>query len=309
MLTFAEAASVRKVGSLFPFVQETAQFALSGADVSCKLDVSRDLWTCNFDKNQIGQVVDNIIINAQQAMPVGGTIELAARNTTLDEKEHPLLKKGNYVKISIKDTGIGIPKELLSRIFDPFFTTKPKGHGLGLATCYSIIKRHSGVIDVDSEPGKGSTFHVYLPASMGEVSSDTKKSTNKYKGTGTFLVMDDEEVMREAISDMLGSFGYTVVCKENGREAVDYFTGEIEDKRKVAGMIFDLTVPGGMGGQAAVAEIRKLNTEIPVFVASGYADDPVIKEPAEYGFTASICKPSRKTELMEMLGKYLQPNK
>lgn len=310
LLTFAKGgAPVQQIGDLFPFVQETAQFALSGANVSCHFEVPKDLWACNFDKNQIGQVIDNLIINAQQAMPVGGTIELTARNIALAEKEHPLLVKGNYIKLSIKDSGVGIPKELISRIFDPFFTTKAKGHGLGLATCYSIIHRHGGTIDVDSEPGKGSSFHVYLPASTESASSAHKKTLKTHKGSGTFLIMDDEEVMRDTIGDMLETLGYSVASKENGKDAIDFYASETKANRKITGLIFDLTVPGGMGGKAAIEEIRKMDTEIPAFVASGYADDPVMKKPAEYGFTASICKPFRKSELSEMLNKYMKVKK
>jgi two-component system, cell cycle sensor histidine kinase and response regulator CckA len=308
LLTFAKGgAPIQKIGNLFPFVEETAKFALSGANVSCHFDVPQDLWACNFDKNQIGQVVDNLIINAQQAMPVGGTIELSALNISLSEKEHPLLIKGNYVKMSVKDCGIGIPKEYISKIFDPFFTTKARGQGLGLATCFSIIKRHGGCIDVESELGKGSTFKVYLPASSVSVLDASDKIIPMHKGTGCFLVMDDEEVMRETMRTILELFGYTVVCKENGHDAVDFFKSEMTENRTFIGMIFDLTVPGSKGGQAAVAEIRKLNTKIPVFVASGYADDPVMKNPVEFGFSASICKPFVIAELSEMLNNYLKP--
>ena len=310
LLTFAKGgAPIQKIDHLFPFVEETAKFALSGSNVSCSFNVPEDLWACNFDKNQIGQVIDNIIINAQQAMPAGGTIEVSARNITLEEKEHPVLLQGNYVKISITDTGIGIPKEILSRIFDPFFTTKAKGHGLGLATCYSIIKRHGGCIDVESEPGKGSTFHIYLPASTETFYSAKKKIGKTHHGSGTFLVMDDEEVMRETISDMLGALGYTVVRKNNGQEAIDFYHSETKSNRTIVGMIFDLTVPGGMGGKAAIEEIRKLNKDIPAFVASGYAEDPVMKNPAEYGFSASICKPFMRKELTEMLNSYMKQGK
>jgi signal transduction histidine kinase/CheY-like chemotaxis protein len=309
LLTFAKGgAPIRQIGNLFPFVQETAQFALSGSNVSCRFDVPRDLWACNFDKNQIGQVIDNLIINAQQAMPVGGTIELSARNITLENNEHPSLAKGNYVRLSVKDSGVGIPRELIAKIFDPFFTTKAKGHGLGLATCYSIIKRHDGCIDVKSEPGKGSTFKVYLPAADETVSSAITTTAETHSGHGTFLVMDDEFILRETIGDMLETFGYTVVGKENGKDAIDFFAAETKANRKISGMIFDLTVPGGMGGMAAITEIRKTNTEIPAFVASGYADDPVMKKPAEFGFTASICKPFKKSELSEMLNNYMKPN-
>lgn len=310
LLTFAKGgAPVQQIGNLFPFVQETAKFALSGANVSCHFDVPKDLWACNFDKNQIGQVIDNLIINAQQAMPVGGAIELTARNITLAEKEHPLLANGHYIKISVKDSGVGIPKEHISKIFDPFFTTKAKGHGLGLATCYSITNRHGGCIDVESEPGKGSTFKIYLPATTESASSEIKKSDKTHKGSGTFLIMDDEEVMRDTIGDMLETLGYSVVSKENGKDAIDFFATETKANRKITGIIFDLTVPGGMGGKAAIEEIRKLNKDIPAFVASGYADDPVMKKPVEHGFSASICKPFRKSELSEMLNKYMQTKK
>lgn len=180
-----------------------------------------------------------------------------------------------------------------------------------MATSYSIIHRHGGCIDVESEPGKGSTFKVYLPASTETASAAIKKTDSVHKGAGTFLVMDDEDVMRDTIGNMLEAFGYTVVSKENGKDAIDFFVSENKASRKIAGMIFDLTVPGGMGGKADIEEIRKMNAgaEIPAFVASGYADDPVMKTPADYGFMASICKPFRKSELSEMLNKYLKPQK
>jgi CheY-like chemotaxis protein len=178
---------------------------------------------------------------------------------------------------------------------------------LGLATSYSIINRHGGFLDVESELGKGSTFHVYLPAYTGSMETNEGNVGATHKGNGTFLVMDDEIVMQETISAMLSSLGYTVVCKENGQDAIDFYIKEAAENRTVVGMIFDLTVPGGMGGKAAVEEIRKLDSDIPVFVASGYAEDPVMKNPTDHGFTASICKPFRKAELSEMLSKFMIP--
>jgi PAS domain S-box-containing protein len=306
LLTFAKGgAPIQKIGHLFPFIQETAQFALSGANVACRFEIPRDLWTCNFDRNQIGQVIDNLIINAQQAMPMGGTIELTARNTVLAEQELPPLAKGNYVKISVKDQGSGISQEMIGRIFEPFFTTKAKGHGLGLATCYSIVNRHGGYMNVESELGKGSSFHLYLPASTEAVASSQEKAAMAHHGSGTFLVMDDEIVVQETISAILKSLGYTPVCKDNGQDAIAFVRTEIQARRPIAGMIFDLTVPGGMGGRAANEEIRKMATGIPAFVASGYAEDPIIKNPASYGFRASIAKPFRKGELVEMLETHL----
>jgi CheY-like chemotaxis protein len=210
--------------------------------------------------------------------------------------------RGDYVKVSIKDSGIGIPKEIILRIFDPFYTTKTKGHGLGLATCYSIINRHGGCIDVESEPGRGSTFHVYLPASIETPVTDTV-AIARHKGSGTIIVMDDEEVIRATIRNMLQSLGYTVVCKNNGREVIDFLITETRAEHQFAAIMLDLTIRGGMGGIEAVKEIREFNKEIPVFVASGYADDSVMKNPAQYGFTASISKPFTIAELSAMLDK------
>ncbi len=306
LLTFAKGgAPIKDVNHLFPFVQETAQFALSGSNVLCQFNISNNLHSCNYDRNQIGQVIDNIIINAQQAMPNGGTITISAENVCLRAKRYGQLPSGDYVLISINDSGIGIPPDILPRIFDPFYTTKATGHGLGLATCFSIIDRHGGCIDVESEQGKGSTFRVILPASKGSVSASKPRKTKKHSGSGTFLIMDDEEVMQQMIGDMLTLIGYTVVCKISGQEAIEYFTAENKKKRKLAGMIFDLTIPGGMGGKEAVREIRKICSKTPIFVSSGYAEDPVMSSPTDYGFTASICKPFRKTELAAMLNKYM----
>jgi PAS domain S-box-containing protein len=303
LLTFAKGGSpVQRTTPLFPFIQDAALFALSGSSVSCRFDVAKDLRPCNIDMNQISQVIDNIVINAQQAMPSGGAIEISARNVSCGENERPLLAKGDYVKISIKDQGIGIPKEIMSRIFDPFYTTKIKGHGLGLATCYSIVNRHGGWIDVESEPGKGSTFHVYLPVSK-EIPVEEPVRITRHKGSGTIIVMDDEDSVRSAVKEVLELLGYTVVCKNDGREAVDHYLSETRAGRSFAAMILDLTIPGGMGGVEAVAEIRKLDKHIPVFVASGYADNSVMKTPVEYGFTASISKPFTIAELSEMLNK------
>jgi two-component system, cell cycle sensor histidine kinase and response regulator CckA len=307
LLTFAKGgAPVQKITPLVPFIQEAVHFALSGSNISCRFSLSENLWACNIDKNQIGQVLDNIVINAQQAMPNGGTIDVTVENVSLGSgrAEHPSLANGDYVKVSIQDFGIGIPKDILPRIFDPFYTTKTKGHGLGLATCYSIVNRHGGCIDVDSEPGKGSTFHVYLPASTESVESKTVTVVN-HKGSGTILVMDDEEVIRTTVGEMLQSLGYAVICKSNGQETLAFFQSETGAGHIISALLFDLTIAGGMGGIDAAAGIRKLNKDIPIFVMSGYADNLVIKNPAGYGFTASISKPFTIAELSEMLSKNL----
>lgn len=218
LLTFAKGGMpVQKVTPLVPFIQEAVQFALSGSNVACQFYLSENLWSCDIDKNQISQVIDNIVINAQQAMPNGGVIEVTAKNVSLGEMENPSLVKGNYVRVSIKDFGIGIPKDIMPRIFDPFYTTKTQGHGLGLATCYSIMNRHCGCIDVESEPGSGSTFHVYLPAAT-KATLANAVGVVKHKGRGTIIFVDDEAAIRTTARKILESLGYAVACKMMARK-------------------------------------------------------------------------------------------
>lgn len=306
LLTFSKGgAPIQKVASLFPFMKETAQFALSGTNISLSCSIPEGLHNCFFDKNQIGQVIDNVIINAQQAMPLGGTIELRAENVTIGNNFEGILKEGPYVKISIKDQGIGIPEKIINKIFDPFFTTKPKGHGLGLATCHSIIRKHGGCIEVESQPGDGTAFYIYLPAALSVSTDEPQNTLCKHSGNGLFLVMDDEAVIRDSIGAILTSFGYTPVLKENGLEIVDSFISFRKENRAVCGMIFDLTVPGGMGGRDAVELIRHADSNVPVFVMSGYTDDPVMSNPRQFGFTASICKPFSRNDLSKLLNGYL----
>jgi PAS domain S-box-containing protein len=310
LLTFAKGGDpVQEAMPIYQIIQDTAHFALSGSNVSCSFDLVEGLLMCNIDKNQICQVIDNIVINAQQAMPEGGTVMISAKNVSIAETEHPILSKGNYVKVSFKDSGIGISKKILPRIFDPFFTTKPKGHGLGLATCYSIVNRHCGAIDVESVLDEGTTFHVYLPASEAKMVTSKVKTAIYHKGSGKIVVMDDEEVMQETMSDMLETLGYTVECKNDGKTTLEFFISEYDVNHPISAFILDLTIPGGMGGKEVVREIRKLDQKVPVFVASGYADDPIMRNPAEYGFTASIGKPFLKADLAKMLETHLKPAK
>jgi PAS domain S-box-containing protein len=306
LLTFAKGgAPLKKVDRLTPFLQDSVRFALSGSKASSCFSIPEDLWACEYDRTQIGQVIDNLVINAKQAMPEGGVIEISARNIIADNDRHTDLLPGNYIQVSFKDHGIGMSRDTLPKIFDPFYTTKPQGHGIGLAACYSIVHRHGGFIDVESEPGKGSTFHVYLKASPLEPALEQAQPVFKHRGSGTILVMDDEEMIRNMVGNMLKGFGYSVLFAKNGREAAELFISEIKAERRLAAIILDLTVPGGLGGREAIGEIRKQDSQIPVFVASGYSEDPVIASPEKYGFTAGICKPFRRKELVEMLKKHL----
>lgn len=305
LLTFAKGGDpIRKTGTLFPFIQETALFCLSGSNVSCRFDIPDNLWLCDFDEGQISQVISNLVINAKEAMmPMGGSIEISARNAIIGAGEHAPLPEGNYVKVSIKDSGNGIPEDIRPRMFDPFFSTKEKGSGLGLALSYSIVKRHGGYIDVESEPGKGSTFHIYLPASKNVSDAKAPKSAATHKGSGRILLMDDEDFIRESFGHILEKMGYSVVYAKDGQEALNILTEEERSGRPFVAIILDLTIKGGLGGLEIIGDVRRLNPGIPVFVSSGYSEDPIMSRPNDYGFTDSICKPFTKVELAEMLNR------
>ena len=307
LLTFAKGgAPVRTIGPLFPFVEESVRFTLSGWRAACTFDVAPDLWTCNFDRNQIGQVIGNLVLNAQQAMPGTCAIRISARNARLRQDEAATLPEGNYIIVSIEDTGMGIPAEALPRIFDPFFTTKEQGRGLGLSTCHSIMKRHDGAITVESTPGKGSTFCLYLPAAcVPEHGSAQDKPKGTHRGEGRVLVMDDEEAMRNVFAAMIASLGYSVETVADGRAAVELFAKQRESGQRFCAVLLDLTVAGGMGGKEAAQQLHTLDSSVPLFVTSGYSEDPVMADPAGHGFKASLRKPFAKSDLSDLFEKYL----
>jgi two-component system, cell cycle sensor histidine kinase and response regulator CckA len=306
LLTFSKGgAPVRKSVSLAGLVREACRFSLHGSSVGCAFSLPDDLWRCDVDRDQVAQVVQNLVINAQQAMPLGGTIEVSARNVPLQAGEHPSLKAGRYVELFITDHGTGIPPEMLPRIFDPFFTTKSKGHGLGLAISYSIVSRHEGAISVESDVGKGTTFHVHLPAGGGAVREPVEPVAPRHAGSGRVLVMDDEAAVLSVLCRMLRSVGYVPVGHGNGTDAVSCFRTETAAGRPFVAMILDLTIPGGMGGREVAAAVRAVDSSIALFVPSGYAGDPIVANPGEYGFTASLSKPFSMAELTETLERHM----
>jgi CheY-like chemotaxis protein len=302
LLTFAKGGvPIKRVQPLFPFARMAVEFALSGSNVACRFDVAPSLWSCDFDEHQIGQVVDNIVINAIQAMPQGGCLEVSAENLVVRENESPSLLPGNYVRISFADQGPGIPSANSSRIFDPFFTTKAGGSGLGLSTCYSILRQHAGTISVESEPGQGSTFHVWLPASEGAISRNRRSGEHPQPGSGTLLIMDDDHEIRTATRRLLEHLGYSCRTVQNGEEALRKYRRFKEEGGQWRAIICDLTIPGGMSGKGFVSELRKIDQEVPIIVSSGYAEDPVLADPNRYGFNDSLPKPYTPLQLAQVL--------
>lgn len=316
LLTFSKGGTpIRKALHLEEVVRKSVSFALSGSNVSSEIAAAEDLWLCDADENQIGQVVDNLVINAQQAMPGGGVLTITLKNEQVAVKNldsgadvtggHSGLINGEYVAIIIKDTGSGIPPELMSKIFDPFFTTKGSGNGLGLATCYSIIEKHQGIIEVDSEPGEWSCFTVFLPKSKIENVSESQVRETEHCGSGTFLVMDDESPILHIAEKMLNLMGYQVVTASNGEEAIALCRNARENSEPLIGAILDLTIPGGDGGLKAVSRLREIEPDLMIFASSGYSNDPIMADPEKYGFTDSIRKPYRMKEFADFLNRHL----
>jgi PAS domain S-box-containing protein len=305
LLTFAKGGEpVRAAVQLVTVVREMAEFALHGSQVRASYDMAPDLWPADADKGQIGRVVQNLVLNAVQAMPKGGTLRIMARNDTLDGQSQPGLQAGHYIQIAITDTGEGIKSENLARIFDPYFTTKQTGTGLGLAAVYSIVKKHRGHIEVESQVGQGTTFRLWLPALQQSLPpADTRTPWTEPEQTmkGRVLFMDDEQIIRDMASILIKRFGFTVDCAADGAEAVAKYRAALATGPRYDMVIMDLTVPGGMGGLAALGELRQIDPQVKAIVSSGYSSDPVLANFRAHGFVAVIAKPYEVKELSNVL--------
>ncbi len=307
LLTFSKGGSpVKKTGSLHEVICESARFTLRGTATRYEFFADPDLWTTEFDEGQISQVIQNLVLNAHQAMPDGGVVRIEVRNRVLDRSTDLPLDPGRYVAISVTDSGCGIAPEHLPKIFDPYFTTKEKGSGLGLATAYSIVKKHGGHVTVQSAPGEGATFTVYLPAS--ETASSERvapRNTAAFTGTGRILVMDDDPVVLEVLAEMLEYMGFECQKAENGQEAVTLYEKAQASGYPFDAVILDLTVPGGMGGVQTIQKLRELDPQVRAIVSSGYCKDPVMAHPEKYGFRGTVAKPYRIEDLAAELQRVL----
>ena len=267
--------------------------------------VDMDLWAADVDTVQIGQVVHNLVLNALQAMPNGGVVDVMLQNVELDVStslDGTLILPGRYVRATVRDSGPGIGAEYLNRIFEPYFTTKEKGSGLGLAISYSIVKAHGGALTVESELGRGSQFSVYLPASTRNHAVETRHLVEAPRArSGRVLLMDDDLEVGDVARDMLESLGFTVQVATSGGDAIDQFRFAEASGLPFDFVILDLTVPGGMGGREAVTHIRKVRSNVPVVVTSGYADDSVLARFSDYGFDGVLPKPFAIPDLRRAL--------
>ena len=303
LLTFAKGgAPVRKTVAIQETLREATRFGLHGSNVKAEHELPKELRPVEVDTGQLSQVIHNIVLNAVQAMPGGGKIVVSAENVDLEAESALPLPAGRYVKISIRDQGGGIPAENLAQVFEPFFTTKKTGTGLGLATCYTIIKRHHGHITVDSQLGVGTTFHLYLPASEKRAPAAVVESFAKpNRGHGRLLVMEDDSQLGDCVRAMLTQLGYEVSVQSNSAATVQCYREAAAKRCPFDGVILDLTIRGGAGARETVHELRALNPGLKAIVSSGYAQDPTLSEFRAGGFGGVITKPYTVEQLAAVL--------
>ncbi len=301
LLTFAKGgAPVRRVASIAQIVTDAVHLARTGSPIAIDVKIANDLSFAQVDPGQIGQVLHNILINAREAMPVGGAIEVRAENLAGEPEPQ--------IRISIRDNGHGIPADVLPQIFDPYFTTKAGGNGLGLATSYAIVNKHGGHIAVESTPGVGTLFTIDLPAALEEVSAPAASADVLQIGSERLLVMDDDEALRTLSKAVLTHLGYDAHTAGDGAEAVALYETAKATGKGFDAVLLDLTVTGGMGGIEAAAKLKELDPSAKLIVSSGYSDAPAMSRFPEYGFDAVLVKPWTVQEMSEVLRRVLVAN-
>ncbi|MCL6591676.1 MAG: response regulator [Firmicutes bacterium] len=299
---------VRKITALPKLIQDTVDFALLGSNVKAEYFFGEGIWPGNIDEAQFSQVINNLTLNAIQAMPGGGTIKIYLENLVLTKPTYLPVPEGKYLKITIEDQGVGIPPENLSRIFDPYFTTKATGSGLGLTTSFTIIKRHDGYLTVDSTPGVGTAFKIYLPAFAEAAVAAEPELSKPVPGPGSakILLMDNEEEVRKVTAEILAHLGYTVKLAADGSEAIAMYEEAKRKKEPFQAVILDLTIPGGVGAKEILVELAKIDPKVKAIVSSGYTNSAVMAEYTKYGFRGMLTKPYKIEDLSAVLRNVLQ---
>lgn len=309
LLTFSKGGRpIRKIASIGRLIEEATATAARGGNCHYDCRCNPDLWPVEVDEGQVTQVIQNLVLNSIEAMPRGGTVSVTVDNAHLTEGDVPTLEAGRFVLIEVVDTGVGIPDNTLESIFDPFFTTKQGGSGLGLATAFSIVRSHGGAIVVHSEPDRGSRFAVYLPASEQDRSVAATDAGELVQGHGRLLIMDDDEAVRSAASELLETIGYEVDTAADGAEAIDRYREAMEAGQRYRAVILDLTVPSGVGGRETMARLLEIDPGVNAIVSSGYSTDPVMANYREHGFSGVAVKPYRLADLARTLNITIKAN-
>lgn len=306
LLTFSKGGEpVIKIFNIKKLVENIADFALSGSSLKYTITSDDNLLCSLGDENQIGQVIENILINARQAVESNGEIKIELKNISNDEAvrffHNTGLKNDNYVLITISDNGKGINEENLDKIFQPFFTTKSKGHGLGLSIAYNIIKKHNGDITVKSQPNEGTTFYIAIKATNEKCPKQDIKIEPKSDKKLNILIMDDEEEILDSLSQLINLLGYNTIRAKNGEEAIDIFKRYKEQGDKIDLCILDITIKGGMGGKETIEKLIEIDKNVKAIVSSGYSDDEVMAHPQKYGFYNSLQKPFKIEDITKIL--------
>jgi len=310
LVTFSQGgAPAKKRVDANTFLRDIFSHGPAKPGIRFTYEPSRELWDIEVDPSQMSQVFENILANAVQAMPEGGTIRVVSENFTLDEFQRIPLDKGDYLAISLTDTGEGIEKRNLSKIFDPFFTTRDQGVGLGLAIAYSIVQRHGGYIHVSSKPGKGTTVTMYLPAIREKASALKATGEDSPPSRASILFMDDEKFIRDLTEGLLTHLGFEVTVAVDGQEAIRKYRTFRKAGRPFDAVILDLVVPGGMGALECLKELKNMDPSVRVILSSGHTADPIMRDYRKYGFDDTIMKPYRLDELKTVLRKTMKPLK
>ncbi len=308
LLTFSRGGDpIKKIIKLEKTIEDTVLFAAKGSKVNCHLNISDDLKAVEVDENQICQVINNLVINALQAMPDGGDLTVNADNIEIGEKSDLPLRAGEYIRMEIADTGEGIAAEQLEQIFDPFYTTKQEGSGLGLSISFNIMTRHDGYLLAASKPGEGSLFTMFIPVARGEYVPESKEKIElSFKGEGKVILMDDDLEIRMTLGNMLESLGFQVIATQNGEETLDIFQKAKAIGEEISFLILDLIIIQGMGGKETITKLKEIDPDIKAIVSSGYSNDPVIAEYADYGFDSAIEKPYTISNLIRAINSMLK---
>lgn len=312
LLTFSKGGDpVKKLSDIAEVVRESAEFVLHGTGVALTFDCLSEgekVLVADIDNGQIGQVIQNIIINARQAMNDEGAISVTFSHVdTVPGIGAASINVEQYCKVKIHDTGPGISADIIDKIFDPYFTTKSDGNGLGMASSFSIVKKHDGYLFAESEEGNGTCFTLYLPASdsMPVETPGNVVNIHQSKVKGRIMIMDDQEMLHEVAEAMLEELGYQTVHALDGIEAIEKYRERADGSEPIDVVIMDLTIPGGMGGEEAVQGVLSIDNDAKVIVCSGYSNDSVMARFSDYGFKGALSKPYNIDELDSMLNQMM----